>query len=287
MSLPFKKLAADLLRLEINTIVTENLSGTKPNNFRRLLFELAEEYRLRIGKYEAMFNNMPEPMSNEAVPNFKKYTGGKEAYQELAAKAHDLWEVFQSAMETMTEKSEERERTKSRQLLAGRIYEQSNMIVDIFRELRSEAEEHKKELAAAGQADNNDFPNAIWDNDFVPDQLKRIKDYELSPDQMATVRKAYEIGTQYILLQTVVQIEGDVTTYVTTKFLGMHIAEQEVIMKIHDTAMNTSIRLWQYLFQTIGSLLGSFTGGIFGKKGAAAGTGASQGGFFKRFFGGK
>jgi hypothetical protein len=284
MGLPFKKLASDLLRLEINTIVTENLSGTKPNNFRRLLYELAEEYRLRIGKYEAMFDNRPEPLSNEEVPNFQKYTGGKEAYQELAAKAHVLWEGFQVKMEGMPEKSEERERTKSRQLLAGRIFEQSNMIVDIFRELRAAAEKYKKEQASNGQTADDDFPNKVWDNDFVPDQLKRQQDYELSPDQMAVIRKAYEIGTQYILMQTVVQIEGDITTYITTKFLEMPIAEQEVIMKIHDTALNTSIRLWQYMFQTIGNLLGSFTGGIFAKKQPSGG---SSGGFLSRFFGKK
>ncbi len=282
MGLPLKKLANDLLRLEINTIVTENLSGTKQNNFRRLLFELAEEYRLRIGKYEAMFNNMPEPLNHQEVPNFQKFTGGKEAYQELALKAHNLWDVFQLKMEGMPEKSEERERTKSRQLLTGRIFEQSNMIVDVFRELRAEAEENKRELAEAGQPNTDDFPNAIWDNDYTPDQFKRLKDYELSPDQMAIVRKAYEIGTQYILLQTVVQIEGDITTYVTTKFLEMPVAEQEVIMKIHDTAMNTSMRLWQYLFQTIGSLLGNLAGGVFGKKNAAA-TGGT-GGFFSKLF---
>jgi phage-related minor tail protein len=101
---------------------------------------------------------------------------------------------------------------------------------------------------------------------------------------MATLRKAYEIGTQYILLQTVVQIEGDITSYVTTKFLEMKGSEQEVIMKMHNTAMDTSIRLWQYLFQTIGSLLGGISGGMFGKKTApAAASGGS--GFFKRMFG--
>jgi hypothetical protein len=56
-----------------------------------------------------------------------------------------------------------------------------------------------------------------------------------------------------------------------------------MIMKVHETAMNTSIRLWQYLFQTIGSLVGGLAGGIFGKKQPTAATGG--GGFFKRMFG--
>jgi hypothetical protein len=64
----------------------------------------------------------------------------------------------------------------------------------------------------------------------------------------------------------------------------MKTSEQDVILKMHNTAMDTSIRLWQYLFQTIGSLLGGITGGMFGKKESSA-KAAGGGGFFKRMFG--
>ncbi len=283
MSSALKKLASDLLRLEINTIVTENLGGNKPNNFRRLLCDLAEDYRLKLGRYQALAIGEEPPTENTEVKGYLKYNGGREAYKELFKKANDLWALYQDKVNALPA-SEEKEMAKRRLLLIGRMYDQCNTVLDVFRELKEESEAIKDEASKAGTTpDGEAHPNLIWDNDFNVKDLHKQQDYELKPDQMATLRKAYEIGTQYILLQTVVQIEGDITSYVTTKFLEMKGSEQEVIMKMHNTAMDTSIRLWQYLFQTIGSLLGGISGGMFGKKTAPAAVGG--GGFFKRMFG--
>ena len=284
MSSALKKLASDLLRLEINTIVTENLGGNKPNNFRRLLCDLAEDYRLKLGRYQALAIGEEPPTENTDVKGYVKYNGGREAYKELFKKSNDLWDIYQDKVNALPE-SEEKEMAKRRLLLIGRMYDQSNTVLDVFRELKEESEAITQEATAAGTIpDVEAHPNLIWDNDFNVKDLHKHTDYELNPDQMATLRKAYEIGTQYILLQTVVQIEGDITSYVTTKFLEMKGSEQEVIMKMHNTAMDTSIRLWQYLFQTIGSLLGGISGGMFGKKTAPAAGVSGGGGFFKRMF---
>jgi hypothetical protein len=285
MSLALKKLASDLLRLEINTIVTENLGGTKPNNFRRLLCDLAADYRVKLGRYQALSVGEEPPAENSEVKGYVKYNGGREAYKELFKKANDLWDLYQDLANNSPASSEEQENAKRRLLLIGRIYDQCNTILDVFRQLKEESEIIAEEATALGTAPNvEEHPNFLWDNDYNSNQLHKIQDYELNPDQMATVRKAYEIGTQYILLQTVVQIEGDITSYVTTNFLNMKGSEQEVILKMHNTAMETSIRLWQYLFQTIGSLLGGISGGMFGKKRDAAAP-VTGGGFFKRMFG--
>lgn len=282
MSLALKKLASDLLRLEINTIVTENLGGTKPNNFRRLLCDLAAEYRIKLGRYQALHDGEEPPNESNEVKNYIKYNGGREAYKELLRKADALWDIYQDKADALTD-IESKEQAKRRLLLIGRIHDQCHTILDIFTQLREESKAITDEATLAGTTPSvEEHPNLVWDNDVSVKELHKLKDYQLDPEQMSQVRKAYEIGTQYILLQTVVQIEGDITSYVTTNFLDMKSSEQEVILKMHNTALDTSIRLWQYLFQTIGSLLGGITGGMFGKKEASAKTG---GGFFKRMFG--
>lgn len=284
MSSAIKKLASDLLRLEINTIFTESLGGTKPSTFRRLLCDLAEDYRIKMGRYEAYLAGAEPPSENREVQGYVKYNGGREAYKELLKKSEYLWEAYQD-IANMTPPTEETAKAKGRLLLIGRIYDQCNMILDVFSHLRDDAEVMKAELTANGvtEIDLAEYPNLLWDNDYDVNVIHTVKDYELAPDQMAAVQKAYEIGTQQILLQTVVQIDGDITSYVTTRFLDMQASEQEMMLKMHETAMNTSIRLWQYLFQTIGSLVGGLAGGIFGKKQPSAATGG--GGFFKRMFG--
>jgi hypothetical protein len=284
MSLALKKLASDLLRLEINTIVTENLGGTKPNNFRRLLCDLAEDYRIKLGRYQAFIDGEEPPAENKDVKGYLKYNGGREAYKEMLIKSDSLWDIYQDRVNA-TMDTEEKEKFQRRLLLIGRIHDQCNTILDVFGQLKEESEAIAQEASAAGTTpDEEAHPNFHWDNDINVKELHKHKDYELNPDQMSVIRKAYEIGTQYILLQTVVQIEGDITSYVTTKFLDMKTSEQDVILKMHNTAMDTSIRLWQYLFQTIGSLLGGITGGMFGKKESPA-KAAGGGGFFKRMFG--
>jgi hypothetical protein len=282
MALPIKKLAADLLRLEINTIVTENLSGSKPNNFRRLLFDLAEDYRLRVARYDTMFKGSSSFATQNTeikMEGISNLNGGQQAYQELVKTSERLVGVFSEKIEKMPDGAE-KERERSRMILMIRIYEQSRLILDIFRQLHEEADAH---LAAGGTNDPETYPNLLWDNDYSLPQIEKIKDYDLTPDQMGVIRKAYEIGTQYILLQTAVQIEGDITTYVTTKFLEMPLAEQEILLKMHDTATNTSIRLWQYLFQTIGSLIEGLGGSVLAKKKPAAAV-TGGGGFFSRLF---
>ena len=282
MSLALKKLASDLLRLEINTIVTENLGGTKPNNFRRLLCDLAAEYRIKLGRYRALHEGEEPPNESDEVKGYVKYNGGREAYKELLRKADALWDIYQDKTDALSD-VKEKEQAKRRLLLIGRIHDQCHTILDIFTQLREVSEAITQEATLAGTTPSvEEHPNLVWDNDVNIKELHKLKDYELNPEQMSQVRKAYEIGTQYILLQTVVQIEGDITSYITTNFLDMKSSEQEIILKMHNTALDTSIRLWQYLFQTIGSLLGGITGGMFGKKEASVKTG---GGFFKRMFG--
>jgi hypothetical protein len=149
MSSALKKLASDLLRLEINTIVTENLGGNKPNNFRRLLCDLAEDYRLKLGRYQALAIGEEPPTENTDVKGYTKYNGGREAYKELFKKANDLWDVYQDKVNALSE-SEEKEMAKRRLLLIGRMYDQCNTVLDVFRELKEESEAITQEATAAG-----------------------------------------------------------------------------------------------------------------------------------------
>ncbi len=74
---------------------------------------------------------------------------------------------------------------------------------------------------------------------------------ELLPDEMVLVRKAWEIGTAGIAMQTVVQLDGDIVTYVARAH-----ATSTAILSIHRDATEVALRTWKDLFQTIGILLG-------------------------------
>jgi hypothetical protein len=121
-----------------------------------------------------------------------------------------------------------------------------------------------KELAAENQTPQR----GEVDNEYEVGEFDDLPELELDPAQTLVVRKAKEIGTQRVVMQTVVQVEGDITSYVTSKFLEMDEEDQRIVSEVHNSAMMTSIRMWQYLFETVKTLAGSaFSAATGGKKG--------------------
>ena len=104
------------------------------------------------------------------------------------------------------------------------------------------------------------------DNEFPAMRLNHLEDLKITPDQISIIRKAHEIGTQRVLLQTVVQVEGDITSYLTTRFLHFPEREQKMIKEVHESSIMTSIRMWQYLFQAVGRLAGTVFSTVTGKQ---------------------
>lgn len=81
-----------------------------------------------------------------------------------------------------------------------------------------------------------------------------------SPQYLTQIRKTWDIGTDTIVLQTVVQLDGDIT-YRTRPNL---VRDSKLsLLEAHERATNVGLEHWQSLFQLVFSLLVDKIGRIF------------------------
>ena len=71
---------------------------------------------------------------------------------------------------------------------------------------------------------------------------------------LVAIRKAWDISTEVVLMQTVVQIDGDV---VNRFQLGLDPAENEQLQAMHGKTVDISLRYWRWLADALGRLAGT------------------------------
>jgi hypothetical protein len=79
---------------------------------------------------------------------------------------------------------------------------------------------------------------------------------ELLPDEILIVRKVWEIGTERIIYQTVIQLDGDVVTRLAPDY----VLGEKAFLDVHQLGVNQSVNFWR----TLVGILGSFVEGVAG-----------------------
>ena len=136
--------------------------------------------------------------------------------------------------------------------MACRIEEKTSQLKGVFNAVAVRGES----LVKAGVLD----PSALT-NDYGHDEIEQKQaalgrrfDFPVQPEEVVLVRKIWEIGTDNISMQTIVQLDGDVVTRIHTGFLGV---DQEVTRRIHDEMIQTSIGTWGSLVRLVGDFFRS------------------------------
>jgi hypothetical protein len=80
---------------------------------------------------------------------------------------------------------------------------------------------------------------------------------ELSVDDFITLRKIWEIGTEEIVMQTVIHLDGDVMTRVQPRWAG---PEGRGLLAIHSTSVATATSYWKLLVDTLGAFIQGVVG---------------------------
>jgi hypothetical protein len=75
------------------------------------------------------------------------------------------------------------------------------------------------------------------------------------------VRKAWEIGTETVLFQSVIQVDGDVVTRLSP---SMGEAQRALLTELHRNSVQTSLSQWQSLFNLVCSLASQAAAMLFG-----------------------
>lgn len=275
-----KKLASDLLTLEVNTILIGNINTAKaPSSQRILFFEVAKMYRDLLEQYKveaAKELGMDIDAGHDMVYRWK--FGGYFSFAELKAYASEGWAIMHNVVKQL-EEGEIRQDIFAKIRMVDRVIATCESIEQMFISRKKEYAESmgKPNFAESFTPINFDpldhlshyeshLDSQGWNNDLSEMDIEKVPDIELNPDEISLIRKAYEIGTAQILIQTKIQIDGDITTYITRSFINQQQQIQQTVLGMHNDAIQRSTQFWSHLFDVIINLAGQSFDKIFAKK---------------------
>ena len=70
----------------------------------------------------------------------------------------------------------------------------------------------------------------------------------LSSDEMLTLRKIWEVGTETVVMQSVAQLDGDIITRIQK---GRESASSRAVHDLHRQSLETALTHWKFLVETV------------------------------------
>lgn len=259
----FKTIAENLLTLEVNTIIKANMMATTmPSNHREAMLEISKDYHLALVELDCR-----EPIIWTS--------GGVMAFLELRSRAIQGSKTINDVKHLLTD--EDRQLYIEKQVILNRIQSQSEQIISMFvslakalkidfdlqtyiKSMNDKANTLAKEQNTTVEElykiyDLYDGENCAWNNDLPRSKMQDIPDLELTPSQMTLIRKIWEIGTEQVVLQTVIHADGDITSRISERLLQK---PNPVLFQIHHESVQGAVGFWTNMVETIGKMAANF-----------------------------
>jgi hypothetical protein len=206
----------DLLCLEINTVVKDNMTTCRMPSPLHALLDIAQEYDRAIGDRDGALNGAKdrgEACALTVNPKGPEDVGEVGTFQVLRGRAKRALAADPS--------------DHKRQILLSRIKDNCDIL---------------KMLLGKISLDHPAIHQGDWTRARIIQDGRRI---ELSPTERATLRKIWEVGTEEIVAQTVISLNGDVVQRVASALL-CH-PQGASLIAIHRGATDVSIAQWHHL----------------------------------------
>ncbi len=284
-----KTLAEDLLSLEINTIIKADMTGNKmPTNRREALLKIYKSYNVKLIELRCR-----EPVIWESAGLMGFLELRERARFGLKANAYQL-EHTDNLSELV------RQDIRENLIMLQRIKGQCEQVITVFVQLaedylqrretaqndgkpltkekpvdadiphipegRFNLEQYRERMAErVGSAEVEDFypfdeASYPWNNDLPRNKMHMVPDLALNATQLSLLRKISEIGTERIVMQTVIHADGDVTTRIAERLVYQ---PNETLFAIHNRAVDNAVQFWGSLVDTIARMASSlFRGSI-------------------------
>lgn len=214
-----RKLGADLLHLEITTMVQPTIVSTKMVSPRRALLDLAQTYT-----QELVRQHLAPPPAAELV-------GGYETFQQL----HD-WAQRGIAART----GQPGVPTAEAQTDLARLYDiqdKADHLLGLFQALQQRRV-------------------ATWDNAYTREELAHTPPpWPLMLHEVMLIRKFWEVGLEAIAMQTVIQADGDVITRIQPRYIS---ADAQPLRDLHKEGLQISVAFWHELVRIVETFVSLF-----------------------------
>lgn len=218
LSKQIRIIARDLIHLEVNTIVKPSITGQKMPRPRHAFIDIAQLYLKELSRLEL------SPDLADLQP------GSYESFHRIREKAQ---EGIRFLEEQFPEPRKMPRADQNVYSMLERIRRMSDQIEGIFNGVK------KRKVKE-------------WDNNVSRTEIEfRDLPMPLAVSELVVLRKIWELGTEEIAFQTVVQLDGDVITRVQPGYVDEDENRSRTIQEIHNRNLAVSMRLWSQLSHLI------------------------------------
>lgn len=212
LSQKVRSIAEDLTKLEINTVFKPQMTAQKMPPARHALIDIAENYSREL---------------QLLVPGYTPITVycHIETFDQLRETASTAIKTWQIPLEGNTMEEE------ARLIMLERIKRSCDLLKGI--------------LANIAKRKNTLLDQKLTRLDIVKQQPPPLP---LVPDELVIIRKIWDVGTEEVAMQTVIQLDGDVVTRVQPRFA---VPDCKVLHDIHRDDVDISLRGWRNLIMTV------------------------------------
>lgn len=250
----------DLTHLEINTIIKDEMTATKaPSSPRLLLYSLASIYYTKLiqlgEKYAEFLGPLPEKVRNHFRGLEENLGSGYESFHELSHRAESAALMIKEIRARLPFDTKS---VDSDIMMLKRI----QTISDDVRSILKTVDTYKGPKIGDRDTYIFDQKNTIKDFRAMRSEKAEKLDLDLDLRQLMVIKKANDIGTESVVLQTVIGMDGDVTTRISRTFADQPIS---FINEIHQEAIGISVKFWETLVNVVVKLGESILKYLLGK----------------------
>lgn len=267
----FANLAKDLMNIEVNIILNEQIPVQKMPSPRHALIDIGKHYDdtlAHMTRYDD--TNMIDPAGDENQFPWEAgdLYGGFVAFDAIRTSAKQKIDVLCRKPDlTVDEKTD--------LSVLNRIKDNADQLKGILtavcmREIPSLANINPLEIQTP-----NDIIAQITDsearrnytNEFSRATLlykKDIPSLNLTPDELVTIRKIWEVGVEIVAMQTVIQLDGDVVTRIHPRYLDERYGR---LHQYHNDGVAIALGYWKELINVAKDMVSALTGSLTQKSG--------------------
>lgn len=259
-------LVANLTKLEINTIIKENLTARKMPDPGNAILDIALTYAWKLNAsgfdFDAWF-------SDPLLANSGKALAGKERLAELRSLEAELAERarlfvpdfvrkdlgaeqrgFDDSLITIDAKtfialrwaawviSQHPDVTAKRQVILSRIRQNSDQMKNLV--LRLYGQKQFEQIFGCSRSSLNRIAD---------DPRAQARDVvQIDPRDMTLLRKTWEIGVQEVVAQTVIDLDGDTITYISRRYTNPSWGH---MLEVHRLGVQSAVGYWGNLIDAM------------------------------------
>ncbi len=223
-----RRIAHDLTNLEVNTIVKKDLTARKMPPPPLAMVEVAKGYLTWLEDKKAPSLTLCRDDLHEIGGKLRQAVddGGAASYApDLISQGKHVFEMLRDAAKALTddEAAMKKLRADGHDAIAVRILDSSHVLLGLV-------ERYGKDQSAEGAPKG-----------------------ELVSGDMVALRKIWEVGVQSVKMQTIIQLDGDVITYVQESVAKN---ADDPVHKIHSENVKIAMDSWRFLVSTVGKMAG-------------------------------